>query len=498
MNARTQPADSTLKAYLTHLKRKWRTVVLPAAVLGSLALAYAIGRPDAWKASQALLVRDETGGNLGRQGRFDNVEAMKTAQETVGEVARHSHVVSAALASIGPPADRRTSEPWPTRGEVQQAQRGVTVAAPKGAEFGRTEMIYLSAVAGSRERAVALTRAVCEQLQKRLNDVRNAKAQSIIAELSKAVTVAQSDLDAATDHLERVEREVGSDLGELRLLTETGTGESNVRSALTQIKTELRQTRTLREANQQRLSLLREIQGDPRLLVDAPSQLFDSQPGLRRLKEGLVDARLRTAQLLGRMNDDHPEVRAAQSAEQQVRSRLQSEIGAVIRSLVADLQVSDAQIAALERQLADVEGRFGRVASVRAKYGNLVAEVRRCSETLAKAQKELSDARANRAAAQSASLLTRIDEPEAGDRPLPPGRATLVAGGTLGGLSIGLAWVFLTVPVGGQGGRRWSDYFRGGRRSDDRPGQPRDVERRSCGATVAFEPTLTVISTCDR
>ena len=54
-----------------------------------------------WRASQAIVVRDEAGG-IARLGRFDSTDSMKAFQETVLEVARSREVVSGALRALGP------------------------------------------------------------------------------------------------------------------------------------------------------------------------------------------------------------------------------------------------------------------------------------------------------------------------------------------------------------------------------------------------------------
>ena len=97
---------------------------LPAAAFLVLGLGYCLIRQPMWKVTQALVIREEAGGGLNRQGRFDNVDAMKTALETVQEVARSRAVVAAALGEIGPEHGRAAIS-WPTDSDVARTQ-GVT------------------------------------------------------------------------------------------------------------------------------------------------------------------------------------------------------------------------------------------------------------------------------------------------------------------------------------------------------------------------------------
>ena len=486
-----KPAPSLMHQLSGPPARHWRLWLVPTIVMTVLAAGYAVCRPVRWQASQGLVVRDEAVGELSRQGRFDSSEAMKTAQETIAEIARNQALLRAALVQTAGP--KPTNDPgWPTATDVAALQSSLAVSAPKGTEFGRTEVIYLSVIADTKEQAVALAGAVCDQLDARLQELRNLRAESIMAELAKTVTLAQSDLDRATARLAALETEVGTDLGELRILNDSGSGDSNLRTALNQIKNDLRQVGTAHEAEQQQLKLLTAAMNDPDSLIATPNRLLEAQPALRRLKEGLVDAQLRTAQLMGKMSKDHPEVKGALANEEAVRRELREELELAVRGLEADLAVSASQIKALGKQAAEVEGRLDRLAALRARYGNLVADVRQRSETLQRAQQELADARAAQAAAQSASLITRLDRPLSGNHPIGPSAAAIVLTGLAGGLATGLGLVFLLTPAGPFHGRRWSDYLSIGRRAGDK----RPVRRAA--DTPAPQPTANAATSAER
>jgi polysaccharide biosynthesis transport protein len=442
--------------------------VAPTVAFGLLAAAYVLVRPARWEAEQSLVVRDERGGNLSRQGRFDNPDAMKSALETVQEIARSRSVVAAALREIGPPPGARQPEQWPAPADIESAQASIAVQAPKGAEFGKTEVVRLITNANTRQRAIDFNQAVCQQLDLRLRELREAKAQSMIDEQTKAVDLARADLDRATRKLQAMERQVGPDLGELRTLNDKGAGESNLRSSLNQIKNELRQARATIEANEQLLRHLHDARSNPEGLVATPNRLLESQPALRRLKDGLVDAQLRTADTLSKLNEQHPLAQAAIAAEDQVRRDLHAELAGAIQGVSSELEVVRAQTAALEAQLADVTGRLDRLAGLRAGYANLADEVQQRSQVLERANQDLADARASLAAARSVSLITPVDGPETPDRPSGPGRTSIVLAAATGGLMAGLGLVFLATPMGSNlGRRRWNDCVNMGRRAGD-------------------------------
>ncbi len=86
-----------------------------------------------------------------------------------------------------------------------------------------------------------LNRALGDQLQLRFQEVRNAKAESMIGELDKVARLARADRREATARLAGIERQVGSDLAELRSLEEPNAGDSSLRRTVTEISSELRQ-----------------------------------------------------------------------------------------------------------------------------------------------------------------------------------------------------------------------------------------------------------------
>ena len=106
---------------------------IPTVVFTLLAAAYAFTRQRAYRATQAMYVREEAiGSELGRAGRFDSFEEMKAAQETLLEVARNYNVVAAALQQIGRPEDKPSEQPWPQRDDIEAVQGVIAVSGAQG------------------------------------------------------------------------------------------------------------------------------------------------------------------------------------------------------------------------------------------------------------------------------------------------------------------------------------------------------------------------------
>src|SRR5206468_1096046 len=115
-----------------------------------------------------------------------------------------------------------------------------------------------------------------------------------------------------------------------------------------------------------------------------------------------------------------------------------------LKGVEVDLLLNNERVQTLEQQREVVQSRLGRLASARAEYANLVNTTRHSGEILKTAQQELSAARASEAAAHTASLITVVDRPDAGSRPIGPSRSAIALAGLLGGLLIGVGVVFIT------------------------------------------------------
>jgi uncharacterized protein involved in exopolysaccharide biosynthesis len=439
------PSAAPLRDVLRLLRTYPLRWLLPTIAIAAAVALYAKTRPTTWEASQALMVRDEAAGT-DHLGKFHLVDDMKTVQETILELAKGRSVIAAALRNVGPPAGRTPQTGWPADQDVAALQGAMKLSPPKGAEFGKTEVFYLQVQSSDRQRAIALAAALSDQLKRRFEDLRDARAESVIDELSRTVNLSEADLKAATEKLARMDAAAGPDLGELRTMLDTPAGDSPLRRSLIEMQTELRGAQTSLDANRELLDLLVASKADAHALLAAPSRLLESQPVLKRLKDGLVDAQIHTAQLMSTMSASHPSVLAAKDAETEIANHLTAELDAAIRGVEGEVQLSSARTAAIEQQLTAARERLDRLAKVRADYANLVAEVRRRSDTLRSVENQLAEARASQAASHTASLLSRVDSPDTGANPIGLGRSTIVVAGCVGGFLVGLGLLFLTVP----------------------------------------------------
>jgi succinoglycan biosynthesis transport protein ExoP len=425
---------------------RWRWL-LPTLIVGGLSCTYAVLKRDRWEASQAVSVRDETTGGAGSTGDFQLEDEMKATQETVLEIARSRPVLSAALLDVGPPDNWRGKGQWPSQSDVDDLQDALKLTPPKGAEFGKTEIFYVKLRDRQRDRAINLLDRLCVHLADNLGELRGARARGMAEELTEVVSLAVSELEQAQQRLADMERKVGSNLVELRMLEQSPAGVSELNRELSEAENEVRLAQTRQSLNRGILKLLRDAQNDPQLLVTAPNTLFEAQPNLKRLADGLVDVQLKTSSLLGVMTERHPQVRASRQAEETVRQKIFSELTLALHAIEAENQLADGRVEYLEGRLAELRGRMSEVAALRVKYASLNGDVIHRRSVLEAAERQLADVRASQAVALKCSLIDRIGVPDTGARPVGPGRVTLALVGVAGGLMAGFGILVLTIPI---------------------------------------------------
>ena len=171
---------------------------------------------------------------------------------------------------------------------------------PGGAEFGKTEVFYLSVCDTNRDRASALAAALCGQLEQRMQQLRDQRAKSMMAELERTVAMADDDL-AATDeaNCRRSKRRSAPISPNCATSTPTTAAKAKSRRSCKAIEAERRANDATHRENVRLAQAADAGQDDPQQLLATPSSLLKSQPAVSQLKDALVDAQMRTASLLG-------------------------------------------------------------------------------------------------------------------------------------------------------------------------------------------------------
>jgi uncharacterized protein involved in exopolysaccharide biosynthesis len=417
---------------------------------------------------------------------------LKAAQETILEMVQNPEVVGAALRTIGPPSDVSESD-WPSAETIDEtATEQVNLMAPKGSEFGNTEVVYLQVKAESQSRANDFCQAMFESLVDQLRVVRRVRADSLIAELQHTRELARQNLDEANARLHEIEVAFGTDLGELRNLNDTISGDGTNRRTLEETTREL-------QAAELELGKLRSLHQllvagsqDPQHLLVSGGDLLASQPSLQRLKEGLIDAQLTSSRLAGIYTPENPKMKAAIAAEQEIQTRMQVETSEVIRAMEPMIRLQEENVGRLAERASHLRERLNHLATARTEYAGIDAEVTHRTSLLAEADRALTEAMASRTAAMQTNLIAELGAPQVTEKPVGPSGPVITGGSTVAGILFGLGIVFLIAPGPSdhRSGRRWSDYLSGGRRRTD--------HLLSTQSGMSVEPTAIAVRDGDR
>lgn len=441
-----------------------------ALLFGGIGASYALVKRDFYQARQPLVVRDEATSSLERLGRFSSQTELKAAQETILEMTRNPEVVREALIEIGPHR-LLAGKNWPSPKTVDTiALKRVNLVASQGSEFGNNEVVYLQVEAETRERAQKFCAAIYSNLTKQLRKVRQVRADSVIDELSYAVDLASKNLDDASSKMREIEIQFGIDLGELRNLNDTISGDGTNRRSLEKTNTELQ----FAELKLQEMEAVHEVltagSQDPSKLLITGSTLLANQPTLKKLKEGMIAAQIKTSELTGIYTEGNPKLMAARDTEAEILRCMQQEANAVREAMQPHLRLQRDRVNRLSDRRTTLQDRLDLLATIRIDYSKLESSVKSRTLALGEAQQALADANASRTAALSTNLITELGPPRVGDDPIGPGRTVLTGASTIAGLVFGLGAVFLVAPAPAQisGGRRWSDYLGAGRQASDR------------------------------
>ncbi len=425
---------------LAEHRHRW---MIPTIVCAILATAYALVMTRYWEANQALVVRQEaTTSESGRLGQFADLYQMRTFQETILELVKSRQVISETLKSV---AQGKAANKPVTDEQIESLRKRLSMLPPGGAEFGKTEVFYLGVKDKNRERAVQLVGELSHQLDVRLRQLRNERAQSLITELQQQVDLAREAQSNDTARLAGLEAQVGADLAELRMLNSATSGQSDLRQQAVQLESESREIAAKVRDAEQLLVVLKSSQKDPQQLVAMPNSLLISQPTLRSMKDGLLDAQLRAARVGGTRTEQHPQVIAAGEAVEHIRKDLHKELAVAIQGVEVELGLGRQRFVDLKDKQRLLSKRLAKLAERRAEYSNHVAAVENSRKVLDQAREQLTEARAQQAAALSAKLVSTLDTPDAGTNPVGPRRVSVVFLGAVSGLILGLGWTFLTV-----------------------------------------------------
>jgi uncharacterized protein involved in exopolysaccharide biosynthesis len=440
------PETTVFDVFNTIWRYRKRFAATALAIFAAV-LAYAFFAPPIWQGSQAMIVHNDLEACFSPLPSTSSEDRAKTTQQTLQEMACSSSLLASALRRVGPPDNADPAAKWPSGEVIEDLRNQVSLAPPKGTEVGKSEVLYLKVKDRNRQRALQLTDAIYAELERAFGEVRATVARSQISQLTEAVNLRERNLAEVTRRVAEIEKRVGVDLVSLRMLHQMPSGDTHLYRELTGAVEELRQNTATENQRAALLEMLKKAEQNPLLMAAAPKELLDCHPGLARLIQGLSESRLRGFAGASRLTEQHPDMRVIRAEEEGIREGLREELAAAIQGVTAAQQISAARRATLQSQIDEFDRRLGRLADVRSEYSNLVAQVEQRRNLVEEARRNLAQAGATFSAATLGSVLSRMDLPDGGVRPVSPGRKMLALCGLLGGILGGVGVVLLTAPV---------------------------------------------------
>jgi uncharacterized protein involved in exopolysaccharide biosynthesis len=417
--------------------RTWWLV--PTLFCTLVAVFYALVAAKTYNARQTLVVRDDLVGTFYKPGRFDSLESMKSAQETILEISRRPQVVGAALQKLGPPGSK--SSGWPDEETIEQIQGKIQITEPDGAEFGKTEAIVLSVQADSRERSKDFIVLLLNEIESSLRDVRSQQFGSMAKELTEATRIASESYQVAADNLQKFESEVGPDLSTLISLNDSQAGTNNLQSELATLTVEQRTAWENVETARKQIQILEEVVHTPEDLLEVPTELLQLQPTLDSLAKVLNEELLNYSTYIGRYTPQHVRVKKALRSIEDVKRQINEKLAESLRSLKHKVDWRQQKFDQLTEQINDRRNRLARLSEIRVDYSTLLGELNEKTEVNRKAQASLAEIQSLGAAASEVDLITRVGQPQVDIYPVGPSRKMIILGGMAAGLFIGFGLV---------------------------------------------------------
>ena len=428
-------------------RRKLWLIPCCAALLISWIYVYFI-RAESYTARQTLIVRDDLLGQSLKPGQFESLDLMKSAQETILEIARKPQVVRKAMKTIGPARVGwfGVSDSWPDDKTIEIVQGSIELSAPNGAEFGHTETVVLSTKSDSRVRAAEFVEALLAEINVKINEVRDLRLRSMTNELTLIRDSAQQSLAKSAEQLSEMEREIGADLPTLRSLSDPQSGEGSMSQTLLQIRSERRQFENRLHSAENQEKTLDAATHDPNAILATSDELFSFQPSLSRLKQELIEAQSALAESVGRYEDAHPEVQKHREQVRSMHRQIHDELDSARRGLNGQIATLRQKVENSLAQEEEIDSRFNRISSRRVDYLRLDEEVKKKTEVFNEAQSHLASVQRLDSENFDVMLLTPVDEPQVSTRADGLGAKTTILGSGLAGLLAGFGLILLLDP----------------------------------------------------
>lgn len=420
-------------------RHTWLPTVLGCALVAAFAAGvWSILFPGSYTASQSLVVRDDLLGDSYKPGRFNSLESMKSAQETIFHIARKPEVIAAAASDSGLAQGELSPR------DIEEFQGRISLASPNGGELGKTEVFVLRVKQSSGDRASQFLAALTSEIEKHLRVFRTDMLTSMQSELSLNLDRSETRYQQLAGEIRQIEAEVGPDLQSLRAMVDPLSGGTDLQRTVEQLRTEIRSAQNECDRVTKQIELVELVikAANPDSLTTS-NELLELQPVLKRLNEGLVDARLSLSRARGAYDDGHPSIEIAKAAVEQTVEQIRAELVTTAEGLLSQKELHQQKISRLLALEQDYSARVLALGKLRVSYKTLNDELVRHGETLAKTRTELATIASLAESSNEVNLITRVGRPHLAARPDGLSKRAMILLGFVGGGLLGLGWSVL-------------------------------------------------------
>ena len=425
----------------------WYLWVIPCLIGLCLSVFYSLFlHTPTYTARQSLIVRDDLMGDSFKPSRFESLDSMKSAQETILEIARKPEVVRNVMEQMEESRSSFFGGGGVSDNDIEEMQGNIEFGAPNGAEFGRTEAVVLKVTTTARDKAKTFTDLLLDEIDSKLSDVRRQRLNSMEQELAVASESSKKSLEESSDQLQELERGFGTEITTLREMNDPQGG-NTFDQKLNQIRQEKREAvSTLVSAREQKV-LLENAQANQSLVTS--NQLLEMQPALGVMMGSLNTARQQLSIDEGRYMPLHPALKASREAVKHQEKMLFNSLGPTIVGVDSQIAMAESRVERLDKSIVKLEEKLMELTEQRVPYAKLQEDVMNKTKVHSDVQAKLSQVRSYTSSSENIGFLTRVGAPQVGSRPNGLGKKALVLVGLIGGLLIGLGLVALAVPPSG-------------------------------------------------
>ena len=429
---------------------RYKIVWIAPAILGAvLALYYAtMLSPQIWSARQSMIVRDDLLGQSYKPGRFDSIESMKSAQETILEIARQPQVIRNAMAQLGPPETLKNQAAiaeWPNEETIEDMQDAVLIHAPNGAEFGKTEVIVLNVKQSTPERSLKFIELLLVEIIAKVDQVRSMRLQSMEVELTRVRDAAMAELNKSKDKLIQMDKSLGSDIATMNALSDPQNSDNSIKRDISQIRIEIREATLQLEKRTALLLQLEEAKTKPDRILGLSAEMIGILPALDDLKKEMIEKQAQFAVTTGLYLPGHPKYVQSQKSIEAMRQQIHLELDLCVTAMQNEVKDAKTRWSRLDKEMNSLDQQLTKLSENRTEILTLVAELKERTEIANKAQSNLAEIK-SLAEAGVSNLIARVDEPQVSTRPDGPGKKLKILVGGFAGLMLGLGVVLLIAP----------------------------------------------------